>query len=369
MKRISKIIKKTNFMQEFGYLVVTPKGMIVYNGEIGIMYSRSLAGEKLCTIADKHGPYAFPEPVKFLRSLSVLEDIKSVDLIKNSSAIQIKFSNKGSILIPIVMNLGEDLPHLLLNWQDHAKASKKGFAITSLWNEIYNLTTNEGEALWGNSVGVYGHNKELVSFDHGVYIHSTDGKASDFFCPRSLLELGLRNLDYAVTDISDDTGDSLYLVGKNMQYVCIAAAKSEVVEEMCQLKSDFEGGDKKKVSINATSGLWQRSKVFAETLLTMKIKKGNITVGYNNWEEIIGTTEAPDSIFTTRISILERWASGTVKHGISINENSEWNLHGTTRGGLQFYATLTDYSVFEKMDEEEDEIESMPDLSEGESLL
>ena len=355
-------------MQEFGYLVVTTEGMVVYNGEVGIKYSRSLAGERLCSIADNYGSYAFPEPVKFLRCLSVLEDIKSAELLKKSSAIQIKFSNKGSVLIPIVMNLSEDLPHLILNWQDHAKAGKKGFAISSLWKEIYDLTTTEGEALWGNAVGVYGHNKELVSFDHGVYIHSVGGKSPDFYCPRALLELGLRNLDYVVVEQSDEGADSLYLVGKNIQYVCVGVTKSDVVTEMCNLKDEFEGGTKKTVTINTTSGLWQRSKVFAESFLTMKINKGTITVGYNNWEEIIGSTEAPDATFTTRISILERWASGTVKHGISINDDGAWNLHGTTRGGLKFYATLTDYSVFEKMGEDEEE-ETIPDLEEGESLL
>ena len=236
MKRISKIIKKTGFMQEFGYLVVTAEGMVVYNGEVGIKYSRSLVGENLCSIADKNGPYALPEPVKFLRCLSVLEDIKSVDLIKKSSAIQIKFSNKGSVLIPIILDLSEDLPHLILNWQDHAKAGKKGFAISSLWKEIYDLTTTEGEALWGNAVGVYGHNKELVSFDHGVYIHSVEGKSPDFYCPRALLELGLRNLDYVVAEQSEEGADSLYLVGKNIQYVCVGATKSDVVTEMCNLE-------------------------------------------------------------------------------------------------------------------------------------
>ena len=362
MRRISKVLKKDNFMPEMGYIVVTPDGMSVYNGQVGIKYSRKIAGERLCLVADEFGPYGIPEPSKFLRTVSVLEDISSVQLVKDESALTIKFAGKGSIKVPVVINLHDKVPHLVLNWKPFDSTKLEGIEISSLWNEIHSLTTSEGESLWGDIIGVYGNNKQLVSFDYGVYLHSTDVDVPNFYCPRSLIDLGLKNIEKAIVE-----EDAIFLVGHDVQYVGTTVASSNVVNDMMSLKTDFKDGKKYKVTLDFTSGVWNRAKLFAFIVLTLKVKNGDIIVEHDTWKESIGKTAAPDSEFTTRISLLERWASGTFDHSISITNDGIWNLSGTTRGGMNFYAVLTDVQVPLNGAEDENVIDF--DVDAGESLI
>ena len=365
MRRILKVLKKDNFIPELGYIVVTSKGMSVYNGQIGVNYSRKLAGERLCLLADNLGAYAIPEPAKFLKIVNALEDITAVELLEKESAITIKFAGKGVVKIPVVMNLHEQVPHLLINWKSLETARKDGIEITPLWNEISNLTTNEGEALWGDVIGVYGHGKKLVSFDYGVYLHSKAIKAPEFYCPRSLIDLGLLNMEFAV--VEDDT---IYLVGNEVQYYCSGVSKSDIVDSMMQLKDGFSKGTKNKVTMDFTSGLWKRAKLFATAVLLFKVSKGEIFIKHDTWEECIGKTVAPDAEFTTRISLLERWASGTFEHSISIEKDGTWNLFGKTRGGMSFYAVLTDVQKpSAEKSSDKDEVAEIDDIEEGGSLL
>jgi hypothetical protein len=365
MNRILKVLKKDNFIPELGYLVVTADGMCVYNGQVGIKYSRKLAGERLCSLAQKAGAYAIPEPSKFLRTVSVLEDISSVELIEKESAITIKFASKGSLKIPVVTNLHEQVPHLLLKWKTLEEANESGTEINSLWNEVHALTTNEGEALWGDVIGVYGQDGKLVSFDWGVYLHSDDMKLPDFYCPRSIVELGLKSMSHFMID-----GDTINIVGHEVQYVFTGLAKSSVVNDMMHLKDHFEKGETKKVTLDFKSGLWKRAKLFASAILSLKVTNGEIFVHHDTWSECIGKTEAPDAEFVTRISLLSRWASGTFEHSISISQDGTWYLFGKTRGGLSFYAVLTDVAKGEiEESTEEPEVSVLPDIEEGKSLL
>lgn len=370
MKQITQILKKDNFIPELGYIVIDKDGMMAYNGQIGVKFSRKIAGERLCLIADENGAYAIPDPQKFLKIVSALDNIELVELNKKSSSIKIKFAGKGVVKIPVVLDLHSDTPHLNIKWKNMEQAKKEGIALTSLWTEVSTLITQEGEALWGDVIGVYGNNGQLVSFDYGVYIHSEDIKAPKFYCPRSLIDLGLRNLEFAV--VSDDT---VQLVGNDAQYICTGVSESAVVTDMMALKESFAKGENKKVTLDFTSGLWRRAKLFADVVLKFEVKDGQIFISHDNWSECIGKTEAPNAEFVTRISLLERWASGTFEHAISVNKGSDWNLYGKTRGGMHFYAVLTDLGIIPEIEEEiENPIESDVvseeiDLPEGQSLI
>ncbi len=364
MKRIAKILQKDNFIPELGYIVITSEGMIAYNGQIGVRYDRETSGERLCLIADKVGAYAIPEPLKFLRTISALEGITAVELSEADSSITIKFAGKGSLQIPVVLKLSKSIPQLAIEWKTLDEAKTQGIEITSLWDEVTALTTNEGQQLWGDVIGIYGSEGKLVSFDYGVYLNSDDIQAPDFYCPRSLLDLGLKNMEVAAIN-----GDILLIVGQKVQYVCTGVDKSDIVSNMMHLKEDFSAGDIKKVTLDFTSGLWKRAKLFASAVLTFAVKNGEIYIKHSTWEECIGKTEAPDAEFTTRISLLERWASGTFEHSISIGADGTWNLYGKTRSDMNFYAVLTNIENPTDVKIPEQETANFMDFGEGETIL
>lgn len=365
MQRISKILKGDNFIPEFGYIIITAGGMVVYNGHIGINYSRKLTGERLCSIADEAGAYAIPEPLKFLKIISVLESITSVQLDKTSQQIKISFAGKGEIKIPVMLNLSKETPHLAIDWCDKNDKDGKHIEVTSLWNELNTLTTTEGEALWGDVIGIYGSDKRLVAFDYGVYLHSEGIEIPDFYCPKALIELGLRGIDYA-----NINGDEVQLIGNDVKYICTGVAKSQVVTDMMSLKEEFNKGKKQKITLDFTSGVWRRAKLLADEVLLLQIKNNQIFLQCDSWKECIGKTEAKDAEFNTRISLLERWASGTFEHAVSVTDDGTWNLYGVTRGGVKFYGVLTDIAETTKTTKaKEKPTTDIADIPEGESLL
>lgn len=368
MQRISKVIKGDNYIPEYGYIVVTKQGMIIYNGQVGMRYSRKLTGERLCQIADTVGAYAIPEPLKFLKIISVLESITAVTVDEKNSHIRIDFAGRGEITIPVLLNLPEGIPHLAIEWIDMKTAKDTGMEISSLWNEMDGLTTTEGEALWGDVIGVYGSEGKLVSFDYGVYVHSDKLDIQNFYCPKALVGLGLRGMDYAVVQ-----GEGIQLVGSDIAYICTGVAKSKVVEDMMSIKDDFEAGIKKKITLDFTSGVWRRAKLLVDAVLVLKIQNNQIFIECDRWKERIGKTEADDAEFHTRITLLERWASGTFKHAISVTKDGTWNLFGVTRGGMNFYGVLTDIAESDtspkKNTATKEVVSELPDITEGESLL
>lgn len=340
MQRISKIIKKDNFVPEYGYLVFSEKGLVVFNGKLGILYSPKLVGERLMAVVARHGRFAVPDASKFLRTLAVLEDVATVDLDKSNSCLSIKFmKGKGSLEVPVVLNLHEKIPHLEIKWKDYETDKADSIQVSSAWREIADLITTEGEALWGNVIGIYIKNNKLLSFDYGVYLSGQDcgSNQKNCFCPLEAIELGLNNIEYMK---SDESG--VFLVGNLVQYMCSSVSSSPVIDDMAKLKDDFTQGTQFKVTIDTTSGLWRRAKLFASEILKFEVKGGDIVISHENWKESIGKTGAPDAEFNTRISLLQRWAAGSLDHKISVSSNGSWYLHGTTRSGLDFYAVLTD---------------------------
>lgn len=368
MKHIQKVLKKSNFIPELGYIVITKDGAVVYNGQVGVSYSRALIGERLCSLADKYGTYAIPETTKFLQTLNVLEKVSSVNLIEKESCLSITFNGKGKVKCPVVLNISDDIPHLQIKWKNYkeVKDQKLGTPLTSLWSDIKNLITSEGEALYGDVLGIYGSEGKLLSFDYGVFLLAEQKGLPDFYCPRALIDLGLNSVDYLVTD-----EDSVFLVGDKVQFVCCGVQKSDKVNDMIQLKDSFEQGEKKKVTLDFGTSLWKRAKLFSNAVLTLRVKDGEMFLEHDTWSETIGKTEAPDTQFTTRLSLLERWVSGTLKHSISLAEDGTWSLYGITRGGLHFFATLTGVEEVIEEDEKKEEIAESEelDIKEGESLL
>lgn len=347
MKRISKVVKKDNFVPEQGYLVFTDKGLIVYNGRIGLLYNRKKMGALLSGLVEKNGNFAVPDAAKFLRTIAALEDVSSAEIDKGRSCMVLKFNKaKGSLDIPVVLNLHEKIPHLDIKWKDYATDKEGGIPVSAVWREVTDLVTSEGEALWGDVIGIYARNNKLMSFDYGVYLEGKEeGAVADFFCPLAVLDLGINDLEYVKVD-----EDAVYMVGAEVQYVCTAISKKSVIDDMATLKEQFEKGDKKHVSLDLTSGVWKRAKVFADSMLLLSVKDGEIFISHENYKETIGKTAAPNAQFNTRISLLQRWASGSLDHSIAIGADGSWYLHGTTRSGLAFYAVLTDVQNPSKAD-------------------
>lgn len=339
MKRISKVVKKDNFVPEQGYLVFTDKGLIVYNGRIGLLYNRKKMGNHLSGLVDKYGNFAVPDAGKFLRTIAALEDVSQVEIDKGRSCMVLQFNkSKGSLDIPVVLNLHEKIPHLDIKWKDYANDKEGSIPVSAVWREVTDLVTSEGEALWGDVIGVYGRKNKLMSFDYGVYLEGKeDGPLADFYCPLPVLDLGINDIEYVKVD-----EDAIYMVGAEVQYVCTAVSKKDVINDMATLKDQFEKGEKKHVSLDLTSGVWKRAKAFADNMLLLTVKDGEIIISHESYKESIGKTAAPNAQFNTRISLLQRWASGSLDHAIAIGQDGSWYLHGTTRSGMAFYAVLTD---------------------------
>lgn len=340
MKRILRVVKKENFVPEQGYLILTEKGGIVYNGQIGLFYHPKKMGERLMEAVRKHGRFAIPNPSDFMRTVAVLEEVESVELDKANSALTIRFrGGKGRKDVPVVMNLFDKLPHFEIAWKDYEADKAGSIPISAVWREVTELITTEGEALWGNVIGVYIRKGRILSFDYGVYLAGPElpGAPGDMYCPLSVLDLGINDLEYAKAD-----ENAVYLVGPEVQYVCTAVSKSAVVDDMAKLREDFDKGKQFIATLDFTSGAWKRAKTFANSTVKVSIRDGEIKLSHESWSEAIGKTGAPDAEFVTRTSLVERWASKSLDHKISVSPDGSWYLHGTTRSGLGFYAILTD---------------------------
>lgn len=148
------------------------------------------------------------------------------------------------------------------------------------------------------------------------------------------------------------TDEELFINGDGVTYFTKPAIQPHVLESALQARDDALAGKEHKVKLDFTSGLWKRAKLFSNLALELTIAGGQMTLSGDNWQEVIGTTDAPAAKFITRISLLERWTIGTTGHTIRINED-EWYLLGNTRKGSEFYGTLTNLGT-ESFDDPED---------------
>lgn len=341
MKRLTLVARKNNSIAELGYAVFNTDGLVVYNGSFGIRYSPFAVKDMMMNLVKEHGAFAIPDVAELRKCVELLDGVCGIKLDKDKANLIFSFKkNKGRLSVPVIFGLNEDLvPHFTLPWIDFEEGKGTGFAIVEdVWREAGNLISNDGEAMFGNSLGLYGRNKRLMSFDGEAFIVSKkEVAAPDFFCPREVLKLGMTSMAYVKKQ-----GDNFFVVGEDFQYVATNAVVAPVVDDIAKMQTGFDASKVYTIKLDSDSGIWSRGKRFASSLIQFKIKDGKVVVGFDRWWEEIGTTNLPNAEFLTRLSLLERWITGTLSHSVAISEDNQWFLHGESRKGFLFYARLTD---------------------------
>jgi hypothetical protein len=335
MKRIAKILSKDTLIPELGYFVFTPEGGIIWNGAVGIRYSMEKIGARFANLVAQNGTFAILEGLQFLRVVSVLEKVSGAFIEREESVLRIEANDgKTKISIPISLDVSKDTPHLQINWNTEGTSSQ----IKNLWVDAQDLVTSEGTSLWGDVLGIYEAPAYNASFDYGILLYEEKEKSKSKkinFCPKSLIDLGLQDVNTAIY-----TDEGVFLKGQDVQYYTTPTTSTEVLTQLLELRDNTKKARECAVSLDFTSGLWKRAKVFNKLVLTLKIANGIITLSGGNWSEIIGTTDAPNAEFITRISLLARWTTGVLGHKIYISDDA-WYLYGKTRKGSEFYGNLT----------------------------
>lgn len=368
MKRLAKILQSESVVPEFNFFVFTEHGAIAYNGQLGINYSLSKVGNRLANLVKQHGRFAILDGTMFLKVVSVLEQVSEATIDKSASLLRIEANNgKTKIAIPISLTLHDELPHLKINWMTHSGKNKKSTEIANLWNDTIDLISSEGVALWGDVIGVYEAPNFTASFDYGVLLYKEKEAQSGkgvHFCPKALLDLGLQDVNKAVFN-----QNGVYAIGDDVKYYTSAVCTTSVLDQLLTLRDKVDKKNEKAVTLDFSSGLWRRAKVFNKLVLTLKIHDGIMTLYGGDWSEIIGTTAAPNGTFVTRISLLQRWTTGTLGHRIYVGDNGAWTLYGKTRNGSEFFGNLTEVDNTDAIGEETDFANTVDDGLEESTVL
>lgn len=343
MKQITKVLNKDAVIPELKYVVFTGNHAVVWNGIVGVRYKLSKSAGLLAQLVRSHGPFAILDGLKFIQIVSTLEKVSRID-IKDSQLVLVSAAGKATVKIPVVDELPDNIPHNEINWNIDSKPVK----IEGLWYDAQDIITRDGVALWGDVVGVYETPEYKAAFDYGVLLYQSKQrkrfdrgkrKRSDddtlVFCPYYLLDLGLTGMQDIVTD---ETG--LVIRGQEMEYFTHVYPSTHVLNTMLDSRTEALQSTPHNVTLDFSAGVWKRAKVFNRLVVNLVIHKGNISLVSDNWDEHIGITDAPDNVFVTRVSLLERWTLNTLGHKIYVGEDG-WYLYGTTRKGSEFYGNLT----------------------------
>lgn len=347
MNRISKIIRKDSLMKENNYAVFNETGMIVFNGIFGIRYGISRLGVHIPELIKKHGAFAVYDASALCKALKLIGDIKEANIVGEGSTCNLVFKfkgGKGRLELPATLVPSPSLEHFAIEWPAHG--AKDGcIDINESWTDFDSLITHDGENQWPNSHGVYGDDNKLKSFDSLAYVETPSTSTIDFFCPNSVLSLGLKDIEYVLP-----VGDGLFLVGKDIQYYTTRALKSNIIQEASAIAQLFDTPDvvESKVDIDKSSQTWTRAKNLIDgSQLSFEVKDEKIVIGNTKWQEEIGTvSELPNLAFLIPLGLIERWALNTTEHKISIIDD-EWYIQGKTTNGSLFFARLSSAKAFE----------------------
>lgn len=339
MKRLSKILPKESIIPEFKYLVFSAEreAMIAWNGQAGIAFHISKVPPKLQELVQQYGQFAIMDGRQFLRIVTAMDKVDKVTLDKSTSMLTMQ-ANGGKVKVELtaVMDLPDETPHLAIDFNTTKGVNQE---ITPLWFDTVDLITKEGAALWDNITGVYESSEFLASFDYGVLLYhekETPDGSSVLYCPQQLLEIGMKGMERV-----SYWNDMVLMHGDGVTYFSSPRISTDVLTEMLILRELARTGKERSVALDFTPNLWKRAKLFSKSALDMHIRGGQIILSNNEWKEVIGTTDAPDAHFVTRISLLSRWTVGTLGHKIRITEDGSWYLYGKTRKGTEFYGSLT----------------------------
>lgn len=352
MQRILKIIRKDTLMKEHKYAVFYPEGLIVFNGIFGIRYSMELLGAHLPKLIEEWGSFAVYDAQALRQSLKLLGDVSEVFVseIENDNGFNLVFKfkgGKGKLILPITLDLPRNLEHFLIQWPEYNAEDENAIIVDDSWNDFKSLITPDGQSLWPNSYGVYGDDKKLKSFDSTAYIESNANSAVDFFCPSTVIALGLGDIDYALP-----SGNGLFLIGKDVQYYTTKAIKNEAItdtSEVARLFDDVEAFDTFEIEIDKSAQTWARAREFVDgKKLIFAVQDSKIIIANEKWEEEIGSAgKMPNITFTIPLNLVERWVQHTIGHEIS-RVDGKWYLRGRTLRGFSFVARLSSSSSYEE---------------------
>lgn len=347
MNRISKIIRKDSLMKENSYAVFSETGMVVFNGIYGIRYGISRLGVHIPELISKHGTFAVYDASALCKALKLIGDIKEATIVGEGSTCNLVFKfkgGKGRLELPATLEPSESLDHFSIPWPAYG-AKEGAIDISQIWSDFDSLITHDGENQWPHSHGIYGDKNKLKSFDSLAYVEIESDSAIDFFCPNSVISLGLKDIEYVLP-----VGDGLFLVGKDIQYYTARAYKSTIVEEASAIAALFDkpGIVESSVDIDKSSQTWTRAKNLIDgSQLSFEIKDEKIIIGNTKWQEEIGTTsELPNLAFLIPLGLIERWALYTTERKISIVDD-EWYIQGKTANGSLFFARLSSAKPFQ----------------------
>lgn len=342
MDRIRKVILKDNYFAENGWLIYSKNGITAFNGKVGIKYGSQYMSNRVRELIAEHGRFGIPDAPRYLDIVGSLEKLTSVNIDADKGELTIRYlDGKGSVKVAVETDLPDSLPHDKIRWPTMQELEgTNALQIDSRVRELESLQTGEGEALFGDFMGIYSTGGRLFTFDYGVHVVSEQLEGlPELFIPRSILGLGFRDVEKVIS-----RDDQLFVVGENVSYVSTQLAQLDMATHMATLASNFDAGTKHDVMFDTTSGVWRRAKKLAKAIVDMEIKNGEIVVSHESWREVLGKTHAPDIKFMVRISLLERWAAKSFGHQIAVAENGDHLLHGKTRSGLSFYGQLADVS-------------------------
>lgn len=350
MQRIPKIVRKDSLMKEHNYAVFYEHGLIVFNGIFGVRYGISRLGVHLPQLIKELGTFAVYDAVGLRQGLKLLGDIKEVKAVEGVSGASLVFKfkgGKGKLALPMTTDMSRRLEHFLIEWPEYNLEDPNAIPVDASWGDFNALISGDGESQWPNSHGIYGDDNRLKSFDSTAYIESKTESGTDFFCPISVIGLGLSDIDYALT-----AGNGLFLVGKDIQYYTARAVKNNAIvdnSQVARLFDDPKGFTTFEIEIDKSAQTWARAREFVDgKKLVFAVEGCKIVIANEKWEEEIGTAEnMPNITFTMPLNLVERWVQNTIGHEISKCEG-KWYLRGRTLRGSTFVARLSSASSYEE---------------------
>ena len=386
-RRLEMILPNDPAEKHFGYVVYSERGKSVFNEKVGAVVAPKISGTRAMELRKQHGNFAVVNGKELFRVSKMLDKVQSVDIDAENSQMVIKFkqgSNQGVVRLQVALNLSEDLPHLNLPWQDWGKKVSSEIEVSSVWEEVSNLITPEGEVIFTGELGLYGSGEHIKAFDYGVYLEYELGKAvkDRYFCPLELLKLGVVEVEKALPQ-----KDGIVLVGDRIQYFSSRKTTYESLKfvEQENLKKQCEEGEKFKISFDLQPSLEKRLRHFAPLSMEFIVSEGTVRLVQGHWKEDVGKTQAPDFNCVVRNTIFTRWAMACEDHELVKTDDGEYYAVGQVRSGMKFYAKLSGQEDFIPEVEEDDDFdpdvsdapdetpqereEDIGEMAEGESLL
>lgn len=379
MQRILKLLSRQKdgaSNPRLANLCFTENGLIFTDGFTAIKYGPKLVGSRLMDLVKMHGIYLVHETERFIKLLSLVKNIRKIELDKKENSLVILFSeNTGSAIISATAvkkdELNYEAPQVKLSWVDYEKDKEGVFKLDESWRDSEHFFTADGTHIWGDSLGIYSKDNRLISFNWNTYVHTNANdslKDKEFFVRKDLFELGWKGVEYM-----ELANKNIYFVGPDIQYMVGNPYASEL-QYSPDLKNteyykEFDNAKKYEAKLEFDPNIWKRSKLFAKEKIQFVVEGGKIYLATDAWKEQIGGTDLADCELSAPLSIISLWADRTKNHYIAVAKDSNFDryyLASESHSGFNFYGLLTEDEV--GLDIETGEIDGAEDIKNDETL-